>query len=115
MHVYIYTHTYTYNYIYVFINPYTPIYTYIYTHIIYIYIQTYTHLNVHSYLNIPVLTKRIRYNIWTEKYVDLYLYDKLQFALLEKYFVSSSDSSSLFFNLLRNRGENKIVFSNSCR
>ena len=48
------------------------------------YIQTYTHLNTLPYLNIPILKKRIRYNNWAEKYVDLYLFDQLQLALLEK-------------------------------
>ena len=41
-------------------------------------------LNAHPYLNILILKKHTRYNIWTEKYVDLYLYDQLQFDLLEK-------------------------------
>ena len=38
------------------------------------------------YLNhvLPTLKKHIRYNMWMEKYADLYLYDQLQFALLEK-------------------------------
>ena len=48
------------------------------------HIHTYTHLNAHPCLNIPILKTYIRFNVWTEKYVYLYLYDQLQFALLEK-------------------------------
>ena len=76
MHVYMYTdiHKHTKNFMYVFINAYAPIYTriyihhihiyihiytYIYIYILYIYTQTYTHLNVHPYLNIPILKKHI--------------------------------------------------------
>ena len=84
IYAYIHIHTHTHNYIYVFIDAYTPIYTYIYIHIHNIYIQTSTHLNAHPYLNIPILKKHVRYNIRTEKYVDLYPYDQLQFALLKK-------------------------------
>ena len=35
--------------------------------------EIYTNLNAHPYLNIPILKKHIRDNIWTEKYIDLYL------------------------------------------
>ena len=48
------------------------------------YIQTYTYLNAPLCLNIPILKKHIRYYVWIEKFVDLYLYDQLQFALSEK-------------------------------
>lgn len=48
------------------------------------YMQTYNHLNVHPYLNILILKKHIRYNFRMEQYADLYLYDQLEFALLEK-------------------------------
>ena len=50
-----------------------------YTYIIctYTYIQ-YAHLNADPYLNIPILKKHMRYNMWTEKYVDSYLYDQLE-------------------------------------
>ena len=50
-----------------------------YTYMIYI------HTNIHSFkwisnLNIPILKKHIRYKMWMDKYVNLYLYDSLQFA-----------------------------------
>ena len=62
----------------------TNLYRHTYTYII-IYIQRYTYLNARPCVTIPILKKHIRYNIWTEKCVDLYLYDKpLQFALLEE-------------------------------
>ena len=86
MHTHLYTHTYTYT----------------------IYIHTNTHLNARQYLNIPILKQHIRHKIWTKNYVHLCLYDQLQFSLLEAN--ASSDSSSLFFNLLRNKSKDKIVF-----
>ena len=46
--------------------------------------QIYTLLNAHPYLNILILKKHIRYNFRMEQYVDLYLYDQLEFAFLEK-------------------------------
>ena len=87
------------------------IHTYIhtYTYIIYIYTQTYTHLNTPPYLNIPIPKKHLRYSIWIEMYVDLNLFDQVQFALLEKT-ISSSDSS-LSFNLLRIKGKKMRLFS----
>ena len=39
----------------------------------YMYIETYTNLNVHPYLTMSILKKHIRDDIWTGKYVDLYL------------------------------------------
>ena len=57
-------------------------YTYTYAHI---YIQIYMHLDAHAFrCNIPILKKQTRYNVWTEKCVDLYLNDQFQFTLLEK-------------------------------
>ena len=86
----------------------THLHTHIYIHNIYI------HTNIHSFkctsiLNIPIPKKHLRDSIWTEKYVDLNLYDQVQFALLEKT-ISSSDSS-LSFNLLRIKGEKIRLFS----
>ena len=45
--------------------------------------ETCTHLNAYPYLNTHKLKKHISYNVWTGKYVDLYLYGHLQFALLD--------------------------------
>ena len=83
----------------------THLYTRTYTSIIYIHRST--HLNVPQYLNIPILKQHIRYKIWTKSYLDLCLYDQLHFSLLEAN--ASSDSSSLLFNLLRNKSKDKIV------
>ena len=83
----------------------THLYTRTYTSIIYIHRST--HLNVPQYLNISILKQHIRYKIWTKSYLDLCLYDQLHFSLLEAN--ASSDSSSLLFNLLRNKSKDKIV------
>ena len=62
----------------------THLYTHTYTYIIYI------HTNINSFKCTSIFKysyhkeAHLTYNIWTEKYVDLYLYDQLQFALLEK-------------------------------
>ena len=77
----------------------THLYKHTYKYIIYIYIRTYIDLNAHPSSNTPVLKKHIRCNIWTEKYVGLYLYDQFEFALLEANF--SSDSDRLFFNFIK--------------
>ena len=60
--------------------------THLYTHIcIHIYTKyTHSNSNAYPYLNIPIIKNHIRYNICTEKYVDLYLYNQLKFDLLEK-------------------------------
>ena len=77
-----------------------PTYTHLYTHK-YTYtisIQTKIHsFKGHPYLSIPIVKMHIRYTIWTEKDVDLYLYDQLQFNFLEKSNFSS-DFNSFIFN-----------------
>ena len=53
-----------------------------------IYIHTDIHLfkciSIFKY-SYPKEAHKIAHNIWTHKYVDLYLYDQLQFDLLEKF------------------------------
>ena len=51
---------------------------------------------IHIHTNIPLFkcTSIFKYSYPMQKYVNLYLYDQLQFA-----FNSPSDSSSLFINL----------------
>ena len=66
-------------------------YNHICTHIttyMYKYIHTYKHIHIHTYVHVHTCTSslknHIRYNNWTVKYVDLYLYDQLQITSLEK-------------------------------
>ena len=80
-----------------------PIYPYIYIQNIYTQKHK-TNLNAHPYLNIPIVKKHIKDNV------------KINCNLLcQKKVNSSSDSSSLFFNLWRNKGKDNFFFSNSCR